>query len=557
MTHATIPLDLSTREYFDRRVGAMQDVRQNFIPHYRDLSDFVAPRRGRFFVDDVNKGSPKYQAIINSHATQALRTARSGMFAGTMSPSRPWFRVGVLDPDLMEQQDVKVWLETVEKILRDIFNQSNLYNMAPVMLGELLQFSTGCMTQVDDFQDVARFYTHTVGSYMIAQNERFVVETVAREFKRSVEQLVAQFSVPGGGSEALANLSITVRNAWDQGNYDTMVPVINFIEKNPDAQDGGIFANRKPFRSVTYETGGNDKKFLGIAGYEEFPAYVPRWEVTGEDTYGTDCPGMTALGDVKGLQVEERHKAMGIEKMVNPPLQGPPGLRNVPSSSLPGSLTTYSADGTHVLKPVHEVRPQIGELVQDIDKVERRIDAAYYVPLFKAITNLEGIQPKNELELTAVDQERLLELGPVLERVHGDFLAKMVERTFNQAVRAGILPDAPEVIQEQKLSVRFISSLAIAQRAVSVGGIERVMGFASSLAEIWPAATKKIDAMQAIDEYGQAIGVPAKLIVPDDVVAQQLAEEKAEQQALQMQEAVKAVGPTAVQGAQAIDAAGE
>ena len=544
MTISTIPQDLQSREYFDRRVSAMRGQRQSFIPHYKELSEFVTPRRGRYFIDDVNKGTAQYQAIINSHATQALRTARSGLHAGVMSAARPWFRLAVLDPDIMEQQDVKIWLETMEQILRDIFNQSNLYTMAPVMLGELLLFGTGCMTHVDDFADVARFYTHTIGSYMVAQDERYVVQTLAREFKRTVEQLVQQFG--------LKNISISARNSWDRGNYDTMIPITHFVEPNPDAQDGGIFNNRKPFRSISYEQGREDKKFLGISGFDEFPAYVPRWEVTGEDIYGTDCPGMTALGDVKGLQTEERRKAQGIDKMVNPPLHGPASLANVPSSSLPGGLTTYAAQGTHVLKPVYEVRPQLGELMADIEKVEGRIDAAFYVPLFKAITSSEGIQPKNELELIAIDQERLLELGPVLERVHGDFLAKMVSRTLNQVFRARIAPPAPEAIQNQKLDVRFISSLAIAQRAVSVGGIERLTAFAGSLAEVWPNAPKKVDAMQSIDEYGKAIGVPAKIIVPDEVVAEQLAKEEQEKQMLQAQEAIKAIGPTVVQGAQAI-----
>ncbi len=539
--HGTsVPIDLQSREYFDRRVAAMRELHQTFIPHYRELSDFVNPRRGRYFIDDVNMGSARYQAIINSHATQALRTARSGLLAGTMSAARPWFRLGLLDPDIMEQQDVKIWLELVEKILRDIFNQSNLYAMAPVMLGELLLFGTGCMTHVDDFLDVARFYTHTIGSYMIAQDDRYVVNTIAREQKRSVEQLVKQFG--------LMNISISARNAWDRGNYDTMVPITQVIEPNPDAQDGGVFANKKAYRSVYYEQGREDKKFLGIGGFEEFPGYCPRWEVTGEDNYGTDCPGMTALGDVKGLQTEERRKAQGIDKMVNPPLHGPSSLNNVPASSLPGGLTTYDAQGTHILRPIYEVRPQLGELMADIDKVERRIDNAFYVPLFKAITNSEGIQPKNELELTAIDQERLLELGPVLERIHGDFLEMMVTRTMAQADRAGILPPAPPVIQGRKLDVRFISSLAIAQRAVAVGGIERVTAFASSLAEVWPASTKKVDAMQAIDEYAQAIGVPARVIVPDDVVAEQMAQEEQQQQMMQAAEVAKDLGPTAVQG---------
>ncbi len=540
---SVVPADLQSREYFERRRAAMKSELSTFIPHYRDLSEFTQPRRGRFTITDANKGdAAAFKAIINSHATQALRTARSGFFSGTMSASIPWFALIINDPVIMEIQEVKEWLELVEKILRTIFNQSNLYSMAPVLLGELLLFGTGCMTHVDDFLDVARFYAHTVGSYAIAQDDRFVVQTLMREFTRSTEQLVKQFG--------LDSISPPVKAAWDRGDYDTTFEIVHFIEPNPDQRDGGVFSVHKPFRSVHYEPSRQDKEFLGIKGFDEFPAYCPRWETTGEETYGTDCPGMTALGDTKGLQTEERRKAQGIDKQVNPPLHGPPGLKNVPASSLPGSLTTYDAQGTHILRPIYEVKPDLGALMDDIRKVEGRIDKAFFVDLFRAISDMEGIQPRNEEELLQRKAEALRELGPVLERVHGEFLAQMVTRTFNQGHRAGIIPPAPEILQRRQLDVRFISSLAIAQRAVATGSIERTARFAAGLAETWPNAPDKFDADQAIDEFGQSVGVPARIIVPDENVARKREAQQAKQEALEIAEAGAKLGPTAVQAAQ-------
>ena len=107
MPHKT---DLTNRKYFDQRFGSLKQEFQSFENHYRELSQFVQPRRGRFFVEDRNKGDKRYSAIINSHATQAQRTARAGLFAGTMSPTRPWFALVTPDPDLMDFQPVRVWL---------------------------------------------------------------------------------------------------------------------------------------------------------------------------------------------------------------------------------------------------------------------------------------------------------------------------------------------------------------------------------------------------------------------------------------------------------------
>lgn len=538
-------IPLTSRRYFDQRLGTLRTEFQSFQNHYKELSQFVQPRRGRFFVEDRNKGDKRYSAIINSHATQAQRTARAGLFAGTMSPTRPWFSLITPDPGLMEFQPVRIWLADRERTIRAIFNQSNFYNMAPVLLGELLLFGTGCMTHVDDFNDVARFYTQTVGSYYISQNERFEVNTLVRQFQRTTEQMVKQFG--------LKNVSIKVRDDWDRGNYDQWHDVVHFIEPNPDEDNSKLEAKFKPFRSVYYEPHSADKeKFLGFSGFDEFPAYCPRWDITNEDVYGTDCPGMTSLGDVKGLQIEEKRKAQGIDKMVNPPLRGPAALRNVPISSLPGGATLYdSPNQNNQLAPIYMVNPQLNELMLDIDKVERRIDKAYFVDLFNAISNMEGVQPRNQEELLQRNQERLLQLGPVLERVHGEFLAKLIDRTFNQMVRADLVPPAPPELEGQELEVRFISSLAMAQKAVAVGGIERLAAFVGGLAEMNPAVVDKFDSDQAVDEFANAIGVPPRIIVTDEKVEEIRAEKARQQQIAMALETAKSVAPLVGQGVNA------
>ncbi|KKL89623.1 hypothetical protein LCGC14_1912800, partial [marine sediment metagenome] len=163
--------------------------------------------------------------------------------------------------------------------------------------------------------------------------------------------------------------------------------------------------------------------------------------------------------------------------------------------------------------------------------------------LFNAISNMEGVQPRNQEELLQRNQERLLQLGPVLERVHGEFLSKLIDRIFNQMIKADIVPPAPPEIQGQELDIRFISSLAMAQKAVAVQGIERLAGFVGNLAQMNPAALDKLDFDQSIDEYANAIGVPPKIVVPDEKL-QEIREEKARQQQLAlMMEAAKSAAP--------------
>ena len=542
--------DQFRRDRFQRRLSALKLERESFDAHYKSLAQFVSPRRGRFQRNERNKGGRTFwNQIINSQATWAHRVATAGMFNGIMSPSRPWLMLETNDADLLEFGPVKEWFYLVQEAMRRIFNAGNLYNMAPVMISEEILFGTGCMSHVDDPQHLARFYAHTVGSYFIAQDDRFVVSTIAREFERTVEQIVSQFSRSG---EVNPKISPAVRRQYDLGNYDSWHPVVQFVEPNRDFRPGSLRLRDRAFRSVHYEPGNADKNaFLLESGFDEFPFYCPRWQLTNEDVYGTNCPGMTALGDVRQLQLQERRKAQGIDKMVAPPLHGPAILRNQAVSSLPTGSTFYDAPGQqNVLRPIYEVKLPIGELSQDMDRVEGRINRDFFVDLFLAISAMEGVQPRNQLELTQRNNERLLQLGPTLERQFGEFLDPMVARTFNQMIRVSfdvrgeLLPDAlipppPPALQGRPLRARYISTLAMAQQAIATGNIDRLVGFAAGMAQAgWPEALEKVDALQAVDEYGTLIGSPPRIIRSDDDVARrEEARAQQEQQAANLERA--------------------
>ena len=536
---------LRAREYFNRRLGQLKRERESFISHWQDLSRNIQPRRGRFWTSDRNKGTKRHQAIINSTGTKALRTATSGMLAGTMSPTRPWFNLETSNPDEMEDAEIKEWLHKVEIILRAILNESNFYGQAPTMLAELLLFGTGCMSHVDDFENVARFYTHSAGSYLITQNDRLEVDTLYREFDWTAAQIADAFGMD--------NLSDSVKTALATGSYDNWFTIVHAIEPNNNFRPSSPFAQNKKFKSVYYEKGQSvdgstpsstnsasaDATFLERSGFDEFPAYCPRWDVTGDDIYGTNCPGMQSLGDVKQLQIQERRKAQAIDKMVHPPLTGPASVRNVPIDTMPGGATLYDNGASdNKLAPLYTVDPRLQEMRIDIAAVEQRINEAFFVDLFLAISTMEGIQPRNQLDIIQRNEERLLQLGPILERIQGEFLDPLINRLFNQCVRANILPPIPPQLEGKNLKVKYISTLAMAQRAVATQSIDRYAAFIGGIAQFDPKAIKKFNSLQAADEYARAIGVPPSIVVPDEIVqAEMQAEAQAQQQALQLEAA--------------------
>tara|TARA_R110000744_G_scaffold56359_10_gene118920 strand:- start:1336 stop:2187 length:852 start_codon:yes stop_codon:yes gene_type:complete len=260
---------------------------------------------------------------------------------------------------------------------------------------------------------------------------------------------------------------------------------------------------------------------------------------------------MVTLGDVRQLQLEEKRKAQAIDKMVNPPLTGPSTVRNVPVSQLPGGLTIYDGDSSrNKLESLYNMNINLQDLKEDIMGVERRIDEAFKVDLFLAISNMEGIQPRNQLELSQRDAERLLQLGPVLESIQGEFLDPLISRTFNQLVRAELVPPAPQELQDRPLKVEYVSSLAQAQRSIDTQGLDRLTAYTAGLMEAGLSDGKKFNADIAIERYADFLGTPPKILVDAKVVAEgRAADEAKQQQAEQLQ--------AAQQGAQALASTGQ
>jgi len=234
------------------------------------------------------------------------------MMSGITSPARPWFRLGSGDKKLDDVTAVKLWLHDVQTVMYKVFSSSNFYNSLHQLYSELGVFGTASMGIFQDFENVIWCKPYTVGSYMLGMDGQNVNDTIYREYELSVGQVVKQFG--------LDNCSDSVQKQFKTGNSEAWVKIVHVVEPNADRDDNSVKASDMPFRSVYYEYDRGkstvEDKFLRVSGFEEYPILSPRWDVTGEDIYATDCPGITALGDVKALQLAERRKYQGIDKLV-------------------------------------------------------------------------------------------------------------------------------------------------------------------------------------------------------------------------------------------------
>lgn len=531
----------SKRKSLDRRLGELTTERSSFIRHWQDLSDYILPRQARFTVTDRNRGDRKNTKIIDNTATLAVRTLSSGMMSGITSPARPWFSLRTPDPALNEYTPVKMWLDLVKSRMQEVFLRSNLYTTLPITYGDLGVFGTNAFAVLEDDEDVIRCYPFPIGSYALGTSYRGNTDSIYREYQMTVRQLVGQFG--------LANCSQAVRNAWDRGNGETWIDVVHAVEPNPEYNERKAESRYKRFRSVYYERGAEGDNMLREAGFDDFPVMASRWSLTGEDIYG-HSPGMDALGDIKALQLEQKRKAQAIDKMVNPPMVAPSSLRNQRASLLPGDVTYVDVQsGQAGFSPAYEINPRINELMLDIQENQGRIRRAFFEDLFLMIAN-DQRSNITAREIQERHEEKLLMLGPVLERLNDELLDPLIDRTFNIMMRMNLLPPPPKELQGMDLSVEYTSVMAQAMKLTGITGIERFVAFAGQVAQAKPEVLDKIDFDQTLDEYAAMVGTPPSMVRDDDAVAA-MRKQRAEQEQAMQQAAL------AQQGAQTAKALSE
>lgn len=492
---------------FNSRLSALKSERSSYIPHWREIGNLVRPRSTRFLVEDRNRGDKRHGNVLDPAGIFASRTLQSGFMAGMTNPNRPWFALGTLDPDLNKYQPVKVWLEDARARMFEVMMASNIYTVLPGVYGDMGDFATSAFALLEDDHDVIRGYPAPIGSYCLGLDERGTVNTFYREYQQTASQLVRKF-----GKD---NVSSRVLNAYERSSKDQWFDVVHVVEPNEDHDPSKIESKFKRFRSVYYEPTGS-YSLLSEKGFDDFPIIAPRWDVVGEDVYGSNCPGMDALGSIKQLMAESKRKAEGIDKLTRPPMNAPSSMRNGAASILPGGINFLDvAAGQRGFEPAFQIPPGFLEpLSRDIQDIRNQIQRAYYEDLFLLISSIDRTGVTAE-EIASKKEEKLLMLGPAYLRTNDELLDPLVDRTFNLMWKGGHFPPPPPELQGEAgmdLSVEFTSTMAQAMKLAGYGDIERGFRFVGAVGQAFPEALDNLDPDATVEEVFDRLGLPPRML---------------------------------------------
>lgn len=527
------------RTQVEKRFAGLKAERRSWDDHWLEIAEHCAPRRGRFLTakgsaragsTSTNKGEKVNGRIYDATAIQAGRTLQNGMASGMTPASRPWFRLTTKDPALRESAAVKVWLGAVERRLYEVIRASGFYATSRTNYGEMGHFGTAAGLMYEDYFAGAACHALTIGEYYIALNHMGEPDTLYRQCDMTVAQMVDRFVRPSGDWKVV---SPATKSLYEAGNLDAWVECVHAIEPNRERDPTKGDRGNMLFRSTYFECGDDRERVLAQEGFEEQPFWAPRWDVTGSNVYG-NSPGMDARPHVKTLQLLQLRKAEVVDKLARPALVAPSSLQSDGVLTQANGVNYVNSSDAATMRAVYEPRPDsINALRGDIDSEQAEVQRHYYADLFMLIAS----DTRSNVTAREIDEryaEKMLQLGPVVERSENEHLKVAVERGFaillrnDDQLRAAI----PEELQGMELDIQFVSILAQAQRAVAAGSIERSLAFAGNLSAVNPEVLDKIDFDQALDEYTDIQGLPPGIVRSDEDVAKVRAS-RAQQQQMQ------------------------
>lgn len=530
-----------------QRFEALKVERTSWESLWKDVRDFILPDTGNFEGDNAREGQKRFGKILDAEATHCADILAAGLATGVSSPNRPWLRLTTLDPELDESSEVKVWLSRVESQMLMILSKAEVYNQLHQSYLELPVYGTACTLVRQHPERVIALENLTIGEYWLADDQYGRINTLYRKFELSAQQMVSQFGLDA--------VSQGVRTAYKTNPFERF-PVIHAVEPRFDRDLSKRDAINLPWMSVYFEPGEN--KVLYESGFKNFPALCPRWSVNAHSVYGRG-PGMKALSAAKRLQQHTDRFDLLTDYATDPPKLVPASNPQIRKRMKPGGIIPVaSPTDADIIRSAWEVKADPSFLQAQIQQDYQQIRRFFHADTFQMIQSTAGDQ-RTAREVAALEQEKIMMLGPVLTRLHAEMLDPMVDNLFTFLVEQNRIEEPPEELRGRELNVEYISVLAKQQMASAEQGIGNFIQTLGMISQINPNALDKLDVDRAIDHIADYEGVPPDMVVSSDRVAfirQARAQQQQQQQELaqaqQTASAMKDLGQAAdSQGLQA------
>lgn len=445
-------------------------------------------------------GAKKTTKVYSSAVIRAMNILVAGLHSLLTSPTLPWFRLKMRDPELMDDDDVKRWLEDVESRMYVAYSQSSLYNAMSEFYRDMGTYSIGGLYIEEGMKKILNIEVLSPYDFVYAENNQCEIDTVMREIPFTARQAVMEF--PG---VTLNDALMQMIDAKDDNAYTKTFPFLHVVVPNADRMWWRKDNKNLPFASYYIDM--TNQEIVEESGYQEFPYAIARWEKPSNEPYGLS-PAIISLPDVKTINVRKKNMLRMEDKILDPPLDVPEGYKGRINTQ-PGGLNFRGAGKDRIERL--NIEGRLDYSMESLNYDVEQINNNFFVDVFRMLANIE--RQMTAYEVSKREAERMLMFGPVIGRLTTECLQNVITRTFNIMLRAGYLPPIPDQIQGQEYEIEYISPLARAQKAAQGNALQEALSFIFPIADAKPEILDNIDPDEIFEYIFDIYGCPTNLTV--------------------------------------------
>jgi len=502
------------------RFNRMKSNRQNWDSLWEDVARFVIPNKDDVFsYNNRATGDQKHHRIYENSAVHFNEMLANTLHSMLTNPSQVWLEFNARDQEINKSPKVRKWLQDLADLMIQLLNNTNFNAAIHECYLDLGSFGTAVLGVFEDDKDVFRFRSEPIYKFYVEESSRCVVDVIASKVKMKVRDAFKKFGEDAFGSEA----------EMLKNGLDKKIEILHIILPREERKLIGI--DSKSFEYASCYIYVEKQMIIKESGYREFPFLVPRWIKLSDEIYGRS-PSMKALPDIKMLNQIMKTTIRGAQKLVDPPLLVPDDGVLGRVNTVPGGLNTYRAGTSDRIEPLI-TGGNAGIGVEIMNDVRERVKQHYFVDQFQL---REGPQ-MTATEVNARVEMQLRLLGPILGRLHYEWLIPLVGRMLKIMIRKKILPaNVPQELTERDLEIEvfFTSQIAKAQRSAEADNLINYLASLQPLAQIDPSVVDVVNRDQAVRTLGHLRGVPQEILHNEEELAE-IREQKAQQEQAQMQ----------------------
>jgi len=487
----------------------MRQQRVYFEKVWQDIADRIIPRKADFKRQRGKitepKGERRTEKIFDAAPALALDRFAAAMHSLVTPRNQQWHSLRPMQPALAEDDEVKGYLEEVNKLLFSARYSANFDNQVHECYFDSGAFGNMAMFIGDRLGRSLYYRTVPIDQLFFMENEYGIVDLVHREFPMTARQAAQKFG--------LDHLPMPIKDAAEK-RPEQEFWFVHCVKPREDAD-----VSRKDYRGMafaSYFIAVDSREIVGEGGYRSFPYAVSRYAVTSGEVYGRG-PAQLILPDVMMLNEMNRTTIQAAQLAVLPPLLAHrdgilDAIRMTPAAINYGGVDD---NGRQMIQPLTTgSRPEIG--LELMDQKRALINDAFWNTLFQILVDTPSMTA-TEAMLRA--QEKGALLAPTASRIEAEFLNPMVEREMDILAAAGVLPPMPEKLMEAGglFEVEYTSPLERARRVEEGVSILRTFEQLAPLAQIaGPTVFKRFNFDEAAKVLADVNGVPAKIMYSDE-----------------------------------------